>query len=389
MKITSAQMRLGIILAAAATLALVGCAPASTSPTSSPTGGASSTPTPTPPPPALDQTAPAARIATPCSSLLTPQQLTNWQGPGTSLVASAAVAAGDLANATVQIPVSDYVRAAGGLDCLWSAGPYDHFTSGDDKVPSYLEITVQFNATAEYNANAGSDGASNGRAGECDVDDPGSICQLDDLVGSTWIEIYSRHATGTANGGNGIQPLETAVLASINAAGAPSGLPAPQAGTTALGTQCADFASTAQVQSAIGTSAAVLASTPKEVQEFGSALSTPLWLPSQDALNDHPCIFTAGSKTQAEVSWIPGGAWAWNENKVQALTEAPLQTLQLTGEGPNDSASLRCAAAGASCTVDLVLGGNWIEVTVPPTSTAANRMDAVTKIAQAIVTTVG
>jgi hypothetical protein len=385
---TSRRISLALVLAASTVLVLVGCAPAVITPTPSTSSTASPTPTPTPTPPALDTSAPAAQIATPCSTLLTPRQLLNWQGPGTSLNAPAAVAAGDLANPVVQIPVSDYVRAAGGLDCLWSAAPFDHY-SLSPTAPAYLEVTVQFDATAEYNENADSMGAINGRAGECDGDDPGSICQLDDLVGSTWIEIDSRHAVGTGNGGNGIEPVETAVLAALQAAGPPTGVPALQPGTTTLGSHCSQFASTAAVQTAVGSAAAVTAVTPKQVQEFGSALSTPLWYPSQDALKDHPCVFVAAGKTQAEVTWIPGGAWAWSENATQTLTEAPLQNLQLTGEGPHDTASLRCAASGTSCTVDLVLGGNWIEVTVPPTSSAANRQDAVTKIAQNIVTTVG
>jgi hypothetical protein len=386
---TLRRARLALILAAATTVALAGCAPATSTPTGGPTAS-SSIPTATPTAaPAIDVTAPAAQISTPCSGLLTAQQLANWQGPGTSLLESASVAGGDLADPGVQIPISDYVRAAGGLDCLWSAGPFDHFTALGGTVPSYLEVTVQFNAATEYNLNAADMGATNGRAGECDSDDPGSICQLDDLVGSTWIEIYSRHATGTANGNKGIEPVENAVLAAINAAGTPSGIPVPQAGTTTLGTQCTDFVPAAAVQAAVGSATPPTASTPKQVQTFGSALATPLWLPSQDALKNHPCIFSSGTKTQAKISWIPGGAWAWNENKTQTLAEAPLQNLPLTGEGPNDSASLRCSASGTSCSVDLVLGGNWIEVTVPASSTATNRSDAVTKIAQAIVNTVG
>jgi hypothetical protein len=385
---TQRRIRLALVLAAAASVALAGCAPAVIAPTSTPSSAPTSTPTPTPPPPAIDVTAPVAQISTPCSGLITPALLLDWQGPGTTLQTPATVAVGDLADPTVRIPVSDYVRAAGGLDCLWSAGPYDHYSTSN-AAPSYLEVTVQFNATAEYNENAESLGASGGRAGECDVDDPGSICQLDDLVGGTWIEIYSRHAVGTGAGGNGIEGIEKAVLAALSAAGAPSGVPATQAGTTALGAECTDFATTAAVQAALGTSAAVTATTPSETQSFGSALKTQLWLPSEDAMKNRPCSFMTGVKTQARISWIPGGAWAWNENKTQTLAEAPLQNLQLTGEGPNDSASLRCAAANASCTVDLVLGGNWIEVTVPTTSNAANKMDAVTKIAQAVVTTVG
>ncbi|HEY5230563.1 MAG TPA: hypothetical protein VIJ11_06710, partial [Galbitalea sp.] len=84
-----------------------------------------------------------------------------------------------------------------------------------------------------------------------------------------------------------------------------------------------------------------------------------------------------------------GGAWAWAEDKTQTLADAPLQTLHLTGLAVHDGAWIRCAAANASCIVDLTLGGDWIEVAVPATSTAANKRAAVTALAQAVVTKLG
>jgi hypothetical protein len=384
-----------LLFAAALTavvLGTVGCAPATSAPTASATSGAVSRTRHTPVrhlPPALDTKVPAAQITTPCSALITPQELTDWQGTGTTAIAPALVAAGDLSDPVIQLPVSDYVRAAGGLDCLWAAGPYDHYNPDPSAVPSYLEVTLQFNATAEYNLNAASLGASGGRAGECDVDDPGSICQIDDLVGTTWIEIYSRKAVGTGAGGNGIGTIETSVIAAVTAAGTPTGTPVPQTGTTQLGTQCTSFATTAAIQTAVGSSAALTATTPSQAQVFGSALSTPVWIPSQDALKNHPCDFNSGATTQATIAWIPGGAWAWNEDKAQTLANAPLQTLHVSGEQAGDAAWIRCASSDSSCTVDLVLGGNWIETTVPATSTAGNKRTAVTKVAADIVGTIG
>ena len=384
------HIRIAVVLAAVAALTLAGCAPATTGPTrTNPPASHGPKHTTKPVVPAIDITAPTARVASACNTLITPQELTDWQGTGTTAIAPALIAAGDLTDASIQIPVSDYIRAAGGLECLWAAGPFDHYNPDPSAVPSYLEITVQFDAASEYNLNAASLGASGGRAGECDVDDPGSICQIDDLVGSAWIEIYSRKAVGTGTGPSGISTIETSVLAAVTAAGTPSGAPTPQTGTTSLGTQCTDFASTAAVQSAVGSSTAVTANTPAQQQTFGSALSTPLWLPSQDALKNHPCVFTSGTTTQAAISWIPGGAWAWNEDKSQTLANAPLQPLHVAGEQSGDTAAIRCAASDASCTVDLVLGGNWIELTVPSTSTAANKRTAATKIAAAIVGTLG
>ncbi len=376
-----------LVALTATAFALAGCAPATTP------GG--STPPATHAPaahspakksaPALDTTPPAELVSTPCSSLITPKELTDWQGSGVVAVAPALIAAGDLADTSIQIPAADYVRDAGGLVCLWSAGPVDDFGTGDAPEPSYLLITVQFNAGSQYALNAPGLGVVGGnRAGECDVDDPGSICQNDDLVGSgTWVEILSRHAVGTGAGLNGIGTIEDSVLAALTAAGNPTGAAAPETGTTPLGSQCTDFADPAAIQAAVGS--AVTASTPDQGQT-GTDPETPIWFPSQDALKDHPCVFSTGSTVQAKLSWLPGGAWAWAENRSQALADAPLQALHVTGLGANDSASIRCAAGDASCVVDLVLGGNWIESTVPATSTAPNKRTAATAVAQAIVT---
>jgi hypothetical protein len=381
----SPRAAIALVALAVAALALAGCAPATTA---GATAGATHAPVKHTPvkhvAPALDTTAPAAQISTPCSSLVTPAEITAWQGSGVTAVAPAALAAGDLADASIQVPAADYIREAGGLVCLWSAGPVDEYLQGNGTVPSFLEITVQFGAGAEYALNAPGLGAENGRAGECDVDDPGSICQNDDLLGNgTWVEILSRHAVGTGTGGDDIGTIETSVLAAVTAAGSPTGSTAPESGTTALGTQCTDFASTTDIQSAVGS--AVTASTPDQGQT-GTDPQTPIWYPSQDVLKDHPCVFSTGSAVQARLAWIPGGAWAWAENKTQALADAPLQSLHLTGLGANDSASIRCAPGDAACVVDLVVGGNWIEAAVPASSTAANKRTAATAVAQAIVT---
>ena len=302
-----------------------------------------------------------------------------------TLVQPAALAAGDLADASNLIPSSDYIREAGGIDCIWSTGPVDHSEATDVTVPSYLEITVQFDAAHAWSIEGPAMGAENGDAGECDVDGVGSICQLDHLVGTgTWIDILGRHSTG---GGNEIGSLHDSVIAAVTAAGTPSAPIVPQVGTLTLGTQCTDFASTGAVQTALGTSAAIAASTPSQGADDYEPI--PVEYAAQDSLKDHPCTFTSGSTTVAQVAWLPGGAWAWAEDKTQTLADAPLQSLQLAGLGVHGGAWIRCAASDASCVVDLVLGGDWIEVAIPATSVATNKRSAATALAQAVVTKLG
>jgi hypothetical protein len=322
----------------------------------------------------------------PCTSLATPAEITGYEG-AVSAVPTAALAAGDLADAANQLPGSDYIREAGGIDCIWSASasPVDHYTTSTDGVPANIEISVQFNAAHAWSLYTPGLGVSGDEGGECDVDIVGGQCLSYHLVGgSTWINISTRKAQGSDP--NLIENILNTAVAAVTAAGTPAAPTTPEAGTLALGTQCTDFASTAAVASAVGTSAAVTASTPSQGAETGDI---PEWFAAQDSLKDHPCIFTTGTTTQAQIAWIPGGAWAWAEDKTQTLADAPLQALHLTGLGPNDTASIRCAASDASCIVDLVLGGNWVEATVPATSTAASKRSAATAVAQAIVTKLG
>jgi hypothetical protein len=364
-----------------AVLALSGCAPTTTSRTSSPTPShVSAKHKPAHPnPPALDTSVPASLLNLPCSSLITPTELTGYAGTETA-VAVAAIAAGDLAEPEGQLPVVDSIREAGGIDCVWSSGAVNHYDGPDGTVSPYLEISVQFNATSAWAVNAGELGISGSSGGECDDDAVGGECQIDDLVGTgTWIDIYSREATGSDP--DAIGDIENTAVAAVKAAGTPSAPTTPQAGTLSIGTQCTDFASNAAVQSALASSTAITSSTPPVTDE-----TFRTWFASLDSLKNHPCVWTQGSTTVAQLAWIPGGAWAWAEDKTQSLADAPLQSLHLTGLKVNDAAWIRCAAADASCIVDLTLGGNWIEATVPASSTAPNKRTAATALAQAIAT---
>jgi hypothetical protein len=384
------RVRLALLLAAITTLALVGCAPAVSGVTKG--GGTkvgpptvshpTAKPTRKPITPALDTAAPAARVNIPCNTLVPPSAVTGYQG-SVPLIAQPALAAGDLADATNLLPAADYIRQAGGIQCLWAAGPVDNYLDGASPVPALLEVTVQFDAASTWPTVAQEIGAVNGSGGDCDVDSPGSVCQTEDLVnGTTWIEIYSRHAVGAGE----VSLIEDAAIASVKAAGTPSTLPTPQTGTLPLGTSCTALLPTTAAATGLGVSGALTAAVPDQGQ-INYDLEN--WVASQNLLNDHPCVYSTGATAQATLAWIPGGAWAWAEDKTQSLANSPLTTLSLTGLHVHDGAWIRCASGNASCTVDLVLGGNWIEATVPASSTAGNKRTAATALAQAIVGTVG
>jgi hypothetical protein len=380
------RLSIVLVLAAVSSVALVGCAPAVSGihPGQATSGSHPSVkPTRKPVVPVLNTTTPAPRLDIPCNTLVPQADVTAYQGAGVTLVQPALLAAGDLADPNSLLPSADYIRETGGIQCIWSAGPVDNYLAIDQPVPALLEITVQFDAASTWPIVAQDIGAVGNEGGDCDVDDPGNICQTEDLVGtSTWIEIYSRHGAGSGD----ISKVESDAVAAVNAGGTPATLPSPQAGTTKLGTSCTALLATDAVASAVGTTVAVTASTPDQGQ---TDYALQNWVASQNLLKDHPCFYKAGATVQAKLAWLPGGAWAWNENKTQTLANGPLQTLHVAGEQSGDTAAIRCAASDSSCTVDLVLGGNWIEASVPATSTAANKRTAATQIAADIVGTLG
>jgi hypothetical protein len=112
-----------------------------------------------------------------------------------------------------------------------------------------------------------------------------------------------------------------------------------------------------------------------------------MWSGAQDVLGAHPCSWKRAGATVGHLSWLAGGAWAWDEAQALPYVGAPAQPLAVPGLPDGDSAFIRCAASDSSCVADLILGGNWIEAQVAqPGST--NRA-AATALAAAIVTKVG
>lgn len=393
---TSSRLRVAAVLVAASAtlLALTSCAPASSQHTA---GGGSSAPTthhttkpkPTTLPPALDTTAPAALLNIPCNSLATPAEVAAFQGPATLITQPASLATGDLADATNFLPVSDYIRGAGGIDCIWSRGPVDHYDPTHVAVNPYIEVSVEFNAAAAWALYVQENDIDGNQLVQCDGDVGNtSICQFDELVGtSTWIEVFSRKSDGPKVYADGPNLIMQTAVAAVKAAGAPAALTPPQTGTPALGGTCASFSSPGAVQTALGIGVPLAPVVLPSQPDYPTIIAT--WYAAQNTMNDHPCAFeSAGSRVQAMLTWIPGGAWAWAENDSQPLADGTLQPLSLTGLKAHDTASIRCSAGNAACVVDLVLGGDWIEATVPSTSTAANRQTAATALAQDIVNTV-
>jgi hypothetical protein len=379
--------RAAIIITATATLAvLAACTPMPTptapgSTTASGTSAPTATPTPTPTATisSLDQTPPAALLNLSCNDLGATASIAVAY-PNTPLVTNPDVTAGDLANNTNAIPIADYIRADGGIVCLWDKTGDNNYRFEGRPNPSF-EITVIFNAAAAWTKNQTIGLAQGDTAGSCDV----GVCQGDQFInGNTWLDILELEPVSAGQENAFVKSLKKSIAA-IKAAGTPATLPAQPAGTLALGTQCPDFIANSAVQTALG-SGTVVSNTPAAYLEDPYTYST--WDGAQDGLNDHPCVWKVAGKKVGSLSWVPGGAWAWTDAQSHPQLDGPAKPLAVPGLPDGDGAWVRCSPSGSSCTTDLVIGGDWIEANLAKTG-PASKLAAITAIATGIVAKLG
>ena len=373
-----------IITASISLFALSACTPTPAPGGTTPAPGGSSAPVATPAPTAtlssLDSTAPSPLINISCDDLA-PLAEVQKAYPGIPLVATTDLAAGDLLNVSNALPVSDFVRGAGGIECLYDSQPDNNYRFTGTPHPSF-ELNVVFNAAASWATFQKRDFFTGDNFGECDL----GICQTDDLVnGSTWIDILELEPN-PAQQSPVVDSIETTAKNAVKNAGTAPTLPAADPATVALGTQCTDFVANSDVQSALGVTMPITAKTSIAYLEDQGTYSS--WDASQDALHDHPCTWKSGGIKFGSLNWIPAGAWAWKEAQTHSLIYGPAKPLVVTGLHAGDGAWVRCNTSQTACISDLVIGGNWIEASLAKTG-SASKLPAITSIANAIVAKLG
>ena len=259
------------------------------------------------------------------------------------------------------IPDADVIQTLGGLSCDWSAGPPTS-VDGDLSAPVEVTLAVLPNAATQWARYDTSYGAAS-EGVHCYA--PGALnCWSDQLVGTNWVEIYMY--------GVGGEPEADTLAAAINAAVSSAG-PGAAAWTVPHGTKtfgdCSQLLTPAQVATDLGVTVTTIAFTTGEggwsIQEAARA--------NADAVG---CLFqyADSDNTVGQVTWLRGGAWAHDAAIAAsnpgwgAPTAAPL-----AGLASGDSATIRCNAPDPAaeeftpvCTVDLLLGGNWLQVVVSP-----------------------
>ncbi|WP_210479735.1 hypothetical protein [Naasia sp. SYSU D00948] len=329
-------------------LVLAGCAaegqgaaprPASTpsssaSPAATPSATPSATPASTPAPtPVLDLT---------CDALLPPVEVARLAGRDLQAVAFAHPEV-----AGSRGPLGFAVRQAGGLSCSWTNGepyqlPTGFYWDSSPSNPDYVGITLDVAPEGIGSGSRGTVSPDPAASGRCLDHEPGT-CFVNQLFGDLWVRFES---AGLAH--------PDAVRAALDAAAAralDAGRVAPTwqlpAGTADLPDTCDGFLAPEELAGLFG--APAVWSSPAG----GWSISAASW----DAVGSWPCTVgyaTGDEGAGAQLTWLPGGEWAWDAVK-PAGDPVPL---------PDVDQQLVVSCPATFCDADLLLGRTWLRVTI-------------------------
>ena len=251
------------------------------------------------------------------------------------------------------------IQQGGGLSCEWSNGKYHDTgsTSASDYAGLRVQVLFDRGDTKPYGADF----------------DPGPVCDSGSscrftkaLTDGSWL-IVALQLPWDLN--NVTHPDTTAMLAAFTtavdgmktaiAAAKPTGSTWTPAGTLLMPTECAGVITPDEVKGALGLPYGLMTS-------HGDGYATADAVAQQQSGDS--CSWTSATDDHdgyvGGLAFLRGGAWAWK--KAQQLPSAlgARQALDLPGLTAKDQAWVRCDAAHTSCIADLVVGGNWIELTL-------------------------
>ncbi len=349
---THSHVRRGAVVLGTALISillLAACTPPAGEPTPTPiVDGVEPTPTPTPA--TIDPLAgPEPVIGIECDGILSTSSLASAFPSGVSPIDAGQSYMGSIPT----LSLSYTVRSLGGLACEWNNGAPGQISPGGSN-PAYAGVIVLVlpNATTQWARYESIYSSSGGVGSYCSPSSVPSYCSTNQIVGTSWVEVTvvggASDATGTA--------LGTEALSSIAAAGPGAAPWSPPSGTLALPAECSGVVSDAAVQSALGISEPVVAS----VGGGGWSLQAG----ARENWGGPHCYwsFVGADAGVGSLSTIRGGAWAWNEVSSTLTFPSTPASAAIAGLAPGDEAWLRCAAADEYCVIDLIIGGNWVEV---------------------------
>jgi hypothetical protein len=251
------------------------------------------------------------------------------------------------------IPTGIFVRALGGLACEWNNGqPYSSFVGSN---PAYLGIRVlvlpdaesQWTRFASYYGDAGTLYCANSLVP--------LYCSHDELIGTTWVsaEIIGAGSAPAA------EAIANEIVAAVNAAGPGGSGWMPPASTLPLSPDCEEILPVTPVGLILGVGVPLVAQGPD-----GGGWS--LGAGARENLGSLGCHYTYEMSMAgvASIEAVPAGAWAWRE--VRPLITAPETPAraEIGFLGTGDEAWVRCTSDGHECILDLIVGGNWLQLEV-------------------------
>lgn len=366
------HITIAAVASGAALLLLSGCTPATPTPTASPTVEVSTTPTPTPTVESIS--APEPRIGLDCDALGAALPLATSLVQPVTTVSRAQTEYG----AHPSRPEEYLVRSAGGLVCEYSNGQAQSDIRGSN--PAYVGVRIlvlpdpgaQWDRYVDYYSVPGT------RDSYCVTETLGSTCYFNGLGGNRWADIVT---VGARDAGAGMAIIEDAFRTIATAA--PGAEPwAPPADTLALPDACNAYVTPTQLQSATGLSV------PLTTSGFGGGGWSLRG--GAAAIDGSPSCFWSFAGADAGIGTLEvlrGGAWAWAEAREIVGSTA----ITVAGLGDADEAWLRCGTGDVWCVVDLILGGNWVQLHLweDDPGEPLDRRTAIQHIAAIVVANVG
>jgi hypothetical protein len=346
-----------VATAAVLIAALTGCTPGSPPAPS----GSASTPAPLITGRAADTAVPQPALDLDCARLnALPELAALYGGPGTVHLIDTLTYQGGI---SVDIPDADVIQTTGGISCDWSNGAPPVSGDGDGTAPVELHLVILPNAATQWARYDATYGAA-GEGVHCITPDIAINCSSEQLVGTTWVEMYMLGVGGEPEA----RALAGSVAHAVSTAGAGAAAWTAPLGTKTFG-DCSQLLTPAQVATDLGvTGASVAFTTPAGGWSIQAA--------AKQTANAVGCLFqyTDEDNLVGEVTWLRGGSWA-HDAFIAASdpgwgTPAPAS---IAGLAAGDSATVRCNAPDPAaeefapvCAVDLLLGGNWLQVVISP-----------------------
>lgn len=329
------------------------------------------TPTPGGPPPAspsADSPSPSPVTTGIAADVVVPQPVLDIDCPGLASAGAITAAFGATVHSvdplitqalsTTTVPDAYVLQTLGGITCEWNNGvPFVGVPGPTPYVGAQLAILPHAASQwATYLANHEEAGVF------CTTSDPQLYCESEQLIGTTWVSLVMQGVVSEAQA----HTLAASVVAVVTAAGPGAAAWTPPSGTGTFG-DCASLLTPAQAVAAMHVTGATIIFT----QPAGGWSIQAGARVNADAVG---CLlqFSDEDSVPAVVEWLRGGEWAYDAAAGfnEWGTNAPAT---IAGLASGDRARVRCTDPTTSlyegqaiCTVDLELGGNWIQVVYEP-----------------------